>query len=314
MNTSVKTKKSNKKQKCEYFTNEYDAAKHHSFIRILKWRFLYKNPQKEEFENDTFVPNVIDSDVPPKDGNKLIWLGHASFIVDLGGKRLLLDPCLTNPPTIKRRTKLPFGINEIRPDLLLVSHGHYDHFDTPTVRALSGSYTALMPIGLSKYAKKLDLKCVEMEWDQSFRVGDVEIIFLPSYHWHSRYGFDKNRALWGSFLIRHAGKQIYFCGDSGYNTHFAAIREEYGEMDICIMPLGAYKPDFIMKHSHMNPDESIRAFRDLGGKVFVPMHYGTFILSYEPPSEGIGIARSAAKNGSLGGELRELDIGEIFEI
>lgn len=305
----------NKKQKCEYFTNEYDAAKHHSFIRILKWRFAYKNPQKQELQNDTFVPRVIESAAPGKGTDKLIWLGHASFIIDLGGKRLLLDPCLTSPPTIKRRTKLPFGINEIEPDLLLVSHGHYDHFDARTIKALGGNgHTTLMPLGLARYAKKLELKCVEMEWHQSFRVGDVEIIFLPSYHWHSRYGFDKNRALWGSFLIRHGGKQIYFCGDSGYNTHFAKIREEYGEMDICIMPLGAYKPDFIMKHSHMNPQESMQAFRDLGGKVFVPMHYGTFVLSDEPPGEGIKIATDAAKDGSLGGELRELDIGEIMEI
>ena len=145
-------------------------------------------------------------------------------------------------------------------------------------------------------------------------LGDIEIVFLPAYHWHSRYGFDKNRALWGSFLIRYRGKQIYFCGDSGYNTHFAKIREEYGDMDICIMPVGAYKPDFIMKHSHMNPYESMQAFRDLGGKVFVPMHYGTFILSYEPPGEGIRIARAAAAEHTLGGELRELDIGEIMEI
>lgn len=78
------------------------------------------------------------------------------------------------------------------------------------------------------------------------------------------------------------------------------------------MPVGAYKPDFIMKHSHMNPQESIQAFGDLGGKTFVPMHYGTFILSDEPPSEGIGIVRSAAKDETLGGELRELDIGGVM--
>ncbi|MDD3468327.1 MAG: MBL fold metallo-hydrolase, partial [Campylobacterales bacterium] len=110
------------------------------------------------------------------------------------------------------------------------------------------------------------------------------------------------------------GVQIYFCGDSGYNTHFKQIRDEYGDMDICIMPVGAYKPEFVMKHSHMNPTESMQAFRDLGGKVFVPMHYGTFILSDEPPSEGIGIARDAAVDGTLGGKLAELDIGEIMKI
>jgi len=275
---------------------------------------FYKNPQKQEFENDLFVPNVIESEAPDKSSDKLMWLGHATFLIDLGGTRLLLDPCLTNPPMFKRRTKLPFGISEIHPDLLLVSHGHYDHFDARTINALGGTHTALVPVGLTKYTKKLNLKCVEMEWRQSFKIGDIEVVFLPAYHWHSRFGFDKNMALWGSFLIRYRGLQIYFCGDSGYNTHFAKIREEYGDMDICIMPVGAYKPDFIMKHSHMNPYESIQAFKDLGGKTFVPMHYGTFILSDEPPSEGIGIVGSAAKDGTLGGELRELDIGEEMAI
>lgn len=305
--------KTDKKQKCERFTNEYDASKNNSFLRVLKWRMFYKNPQKQEFESDLFVPNVIESEAPDKSTDKLIWLGHATFLIDLGGTRLLLDPCLTSPPMFKRRTKLPFGMDEIHPDLLLVSHGHYDHFDARTVKLLGdGIHTALMPTGLSRYAKKLKLNSQEMQWHQSFKHGDIEIVFLPAYHWHSRFGFDKNIALWGSFLIRYRGVQIYFCGDSGYNTHFAKIREEYGDMDICIMPVGAYKPDFIMKHSHMNPQESMQAFRDLGGKSFVPMHYGTFILSDEPPSEGIGIARSAARDATLGGELRELDIGEAW--
>jgi L-ascorbate metabolism protein UlaG (beta-lactamase superfamily) len=295
------------------FTNEYDASINNSFLRVLKWKLLYKNPQKKEFDNDSFVPCVIESEAPDKGGDKLIWLGHATFLLDLGGLRLLIDPCLTNPPMIKRRTKLPFGIGDIHPDLLLVSHGHYDHFDTHTVRLLGdGIHAALMPTGLSHYAKKLRLNCVEMGWYQSYKYGDVEILFLPAYHWHSRYGIDKNKALWGSFLIRYRGMQIYFCGDSGLNTHFAKIREQYGDMDICIMPVGAYKPRFIMKHSHMDPHESMQAFKDLGGKVFVPMHYGTFILSNEPPSEGICIARAAFASGALGGELRELDIGAVM--
>ncbi len=305
----------NKISKCLRFTNEYDAAKHNSFLRVLRWRMFYKNPQQKEFENDPFVPNVIEMDAPNKDGDKLIWMGHATFIVDLGGVRLLIDPCLTNPPTIKRRTKLPFEIEDIRPDFVLVSHGHYDHFDERTIKRLGDSVRViLMPMGLSRYAKKLGLNCIEMSWHQLFEYNGIEVFFLPAYHWHSRYGFDKNKALWGSFLIRYNGVQIYFCGDSGYNTHFKQIRDEYGDMDICIMPVGAYKPEFVMKHSHMNPTESMQAFRDLGGKVFVPMHYGTFILSDEPPSEGIGIARDAAVDGTLGGKLAELDIGEIMKI
>lgn len=130
--------------------------------------------------------------------DKLIWLGHATFLIDLGGTRLLLDPCLTNPPMFERRTKLPFGIGEIHPDLSRLAW---------TLRPLRCPYDkcarrytyGAVPAGLTKYTKKLNLKCVEMEWHQSFKIGEIEVVFLPAYHWHSRFGFDKNMALWGVF-------------------------------------------------------------------------------------------------------------------
>lgn len=295
-----------------YFTNEYDAAKHHSFLKILQWRFSYTNPQKQQCKLDDFRPCCLSQqDIPNKNEDKIIWLGHAAFIIDIQGVRLLIDPCLTNPPFIKRKTPVPFLIEDIDPDLLLISHGHYDHFDLATINRLGKkNYLALMPIGLASYAKRTDLNCIEMQWYEEFRYGEITVVFLPAYHWHSRYGFDKNRALWGSFLIRFDGMQIYFCGDSGYNNHFQLIRKKYGDNDICIMPIGAYKPDFIMQHSHMNPQESIQAFHDLGGKIFIPMHYGTFKLSDEPSSEGIRTIRNAARNNLIQGRVKELCIGE----
>jgi L-ascorbate metabolism protein UlaG (beta-lactamase superfamily) len=299
------------------FTNEYDAAKNNSFLRVLKWKLFCKNPQQLEAAQDTSQIGILPIDVLSKNIDKLIWLGHASFIIDINGTRILLDPCLTQPPTIKRKTELPCSIDKIKPDLVLISHGHYDHFDTKTIEALQcDSAKILMPLKLSSYVKNRAFykNIIEMGWYQKFIFNNIEILFLPAYHWHSRYGYDKNRALWGSFVMRYKGKQIYFCGDSGYNTHFAKIREVCGDMDICLLPVGAYKPDFIMKHSHMNPYESIKAFKDLGGKTFVPMHYGTFTLSWEPPNEGVQIVQDAAKNGLLSGELKELKIGEVMTI
>lgn len=294
------------------FHNEYNAAANNSFLRVLKWKFFNKNPQLQEAINDNFVPNVQNLDVLPKEQNRLVWLGHAAFLLDINGVRILLDPCLTELKIMKRKTTLPCKISEINPDIILITHGHYDHFDIKTLQQLKhDNMQIFMPLGLSIYLKDEHLRkqAIEMDWYQIYKTNGIEIIFLPASHWHSRYGYDKNRALWGSFAIRYADKQIYFCGDSGYNTHFKKIKELCGDMDICILPVGAYKPDYIMKHSHMNPYESSQAFKDLGGKTFVPMHYGTFTLSWEPASEGIEQAKEL-----LGQNLQELNIGENFYI
>lgn len=295
------------------FTNDYDAAKDKSFLDVLRWRLFYKNPQKRELKEDNFAPNVIASTPPFKVVDKIVWLGHASFIIDLDGMRMVIDPIFGDLPLMRRRTVPPYDAEAIGADLVLVSHGHYDHMDIDALRRLNGMGTTyLMPLGLSQYVKKELFNTVEMGWYQLYKKADAEIIFLPAYHWHSRYGYDKNRALWGSFLIRYRGKSLYFAGDSGYNDHFKKIRRLFGDIEICILPTGAYKPDFIMKKSHMNPQESIQAFKDLGGKKFIPMHYGTFQLSDEPPSEGIGLLNSFWRDGELGGELCELSIGQVM--
>lgn len=294
------------------FSNEYNAAVNNSFLRVLKWRFFNENPDLEAALNDKFVPIVQDVNIASKEQNRLVWLGHAAFMLDIDGVRILLDPCLTELKVMKRKTALPCKIDELKPDVVLITHGHYDHFDIKTLQQLKhDDMLILMPLKLSTYLKDAELKqkATEMDWYQAYTIKDIEIIFLPAYHWHSRYGYDKNRALWGSFVIRYGGKQIYFCGDSGYNTHFKKIKEVCGDMDICILPVGAYKPDYIMKHSHMNPYESVQAFQDLGGKTFVPMHYGTFTLSWEPVSEGLKIATEL-----IGQNIKALNIGENFYI
>ena len=107
-------------------------------------------------------------------------------------------------------------------------------------------------------------------------------------------------------------KKIYFAGDSGYDTHFQKIRKLVGDVDICIMPVGAYKPPFMMKEAHMHPAEAVQAFHDLEGKIFIPMHYGTYDLSDEPLGEPLRILHNLEKSGQINGNLKILAIGETY--
>lgn len=132
---------------------------------------------------------------------------------------------------------------------------------------------------------------------------------MPASHWHRRGLLDMNKVLWGSFVIKTSTQTIYFAGDTGFAPHFEKIEELLGPMDVCIMPIGAYKPSFLMQKSHMNPHEAVKAYNQLRGGLFVPMHYGTFDLSDEPPSEPVRLLEQIAASGMLQG-LRVPAIGE----
>ena len=119
-----------------------------------------------------------------------------------------------------------------------------------------------------------------------------------------------NQVLWGSFMLRAKNKQIYFAGDSAYKDHFVEIKELFGEPDFCILPVGAYKPAFMMEQSHLDPREAVQAFHDLGGKLLIPMHFGTFDLSDEPAGEPVRILQAMAAAGKIYGQLHLPAIGE----
>jgi L-ascorbate metabolism protein UlaG (beta-lactamase superfamily) len=191
---------------------------------------------------------------------------------------------------MKRKTPLPVDIANIASDYILISHGHYDHLDQRTLAQLQGtSLTALVPlkIGPIVHAANPAIQIQEAGWYQQFKTDDITITLLPAKHWNRRTLFDFNQTLWGSFLIQTKTHTIYFAGDTGYTGHFKEIAALVGPIDYAILPIGAYEPSFIMQPSHLNPEEALQAFEDLGAKHLIPMHYGTFDLSDEPLGEPI---------------------------
>ncbi len=291
------------------FINLYGQSGISSVFDILKWK-LRKNKYKTIKKNDKYKMKIIKNTMKKKKKEDYIsWLGHASFLIQINGKKILTDPCLFAPPFIKRLTRLPCNIEDIKPDYLLISHGHYDHLDKKSIKYFNKS-TALIPLKMGKLVKKFNktINIQEAAWYQKYNINEeFEIFFLPAHHWHKRTLKDQDKTLWGSFLIKTKTKTIYFAGDSGYSKHFKDIGNMF-DIDIALLPIGAYEPRWFMKSSHINPQEALKAYKDLNAKEFIPMHFGTFDLSDEPISEPPKLLKKIKKDENI----KFLDIGEEF--
>ena len=300
------------------FVERYMSRIGRSFWPVLKWKFS-GNPKRQAKREDTFQLSVRPlAQLPPPGQDCLVWLGHASFLLRAGGRTLLLDPVLAGPRFLRRRAAVPLDWRGLAADYALVSHGHYDHLDLATLAGLRGAgLTALVPLRLGALAQSANpaMAVQEAGWYQRYDTGpDLQVTLLPAQHWHRRGLGDYNACLWGSFLVRWGGRCLYFAGDTGYNGHFREIRAHSGPIDLALLPIGAYDPPRIMQPSHLNPEEAVQAFRDLEARTLVPMHYGTFDLSDEPPGEPLRRLRAAVAEGGLAASLRVLDVGEFLAL
>ncbi len=287
---------------------------------VVKWK-LSRNPQREEKKSDTFKLSNCHLGHITKSEDKIIWLGHSSFVIIVNGITLITDPVLFDLSSIKRQVPIPCDVNCLRQiDYLLVSHDHRDHFDKKSVGVIAKNnptIEALVPLNASRLFRSDALSSIvkqEAGWYQEYSIkGDIRIIFLPARHWGRRGLFDFNKTLWGSFLIIVEETKLFFSGDTAYDDRmFKDIQSEFGDIDICMLPIGAYSPGFLMKTSHTTPEEAIEIFNDLGGKLFIPMHYGTYDLSDEPLGEPIRRLNEYFGTEKHKDKLRKLTIGEEF--
>lgn len=291
------------------------------FTEIIKWKWG-KNPYLAAKKADSFRVKVIENEsIFETKEDCIVWMGHSSFFIRVGGINLLTDPVYFDIPMVPRLSKLPCNINKVKNiDYLLLSHDHRDHFDVKSIKTILNNNPqteVLMSLRTNKLLSKITTKhkFQEAGWYQEYKTpSNIKITYLPAKHWCKRGIGDLNKHLWGSFMIEIGNKTIYFAGDTAYDKHFTEIAEMFPNIDICFMPVGAYKPPHIMKDNHTSPEEAVQAFVDLKGKTFIPMHYGTFDLSDEPSGEPLKILNDFRENGTLKDKLKILDVGEIFKI
>jgi len=236
----------------------------------------------------------------------ITWIGHASFLIQFTDLNVLIDPNFANWLFLLKRVKRAgMKIQDLPPiDLVLLTHAHFDHFHKPSLRRLPYPKIGVMPWGMADLARDLGFsRTVELDWWETFCHKDWKVTFTPSQHWGARTLRDMHRG-YGGFVLEHQGRKIYHAGDSAYFDGFKEIGQHLVP-EIALLPIGAYHPDTFRK-VHMGPDEAMKAFKDLKSKWLVPMHYGTFKLSFEDLEEPPRWLRQIAEQEKLTERLRFL--------
>ncbi|MER6233408.1 MULTISPECIES: MBL fold metallo-hydrolase [Streptomyces] len=243
------------------------------------------------------------------------WAGHASWVVRIGGLTVLTDPVWSRRILGTPARITPAGVRweELPPvDAVLISHNHYDHLDAPTLRRLPRDTPLLVPAGLGRWCRRRRFTCVtELDWWESVELGGVRFDFVPSHHWSKRTLLDTCRSLWGGWVLDDGGgHRIYFAGDTGYGHWFKEIGRRYPDLDLAMLPIGAYEPRWWLSDVHTDPEEAVQAYADLGARAMAPMHWATFLLSAEPVLEPLTRLRTAWwQAGYPRGDLWDLPVG-----
>ncbi len=262
----------------------------------------------------------VDLAEPPRSGLRLTWLGHATVLAEIGGRRVLLDPVWgercspfswTGP---KRLHPVPLPLSELGPvDVVVVSHDHYDHLDMDTVRALIGTGAVFaVPLGVGAHLECWGVpaeRIVELDWWESAEVAGLTLTATPARHYCSRGPRTSALFLWASWVVAGEGHRIFHSGDTGYFPGFAEIGRRLGPFDATMMQVGAYS-DF-WPEVHMTPEEGVRAHLDLSGELLLPIHWCTFNLALHPWEEPAERVVAAAQ--ALGARLAVPRPGKPFE-
>ena len=250
---------------------------------------------KRNFLTEVLIPSLFTkrsgARVPPqfpkigKGQIGITWIGHASFLIQTHEVNVLIDPIWSKWLKVIKRLKQPgFEIHHLPSiDFVLVTHAHFDHLDRRTLSKVAADQPIVVPIGVGNLVHDLGFNIVhELDYWQTVKLGPLEVSLTPCAHWGARFLADLHRGF-GGFVVKMDGRSIFHCGDSAYFDGFKEIGERH-DIDIALLPIGAYDAP-TGREVHMNPEEAVQAFLELRANVFVPMHYGSFRLGYEPLDE-----------------------------
>lgn len=293
------------------------------FGALLRWQLSSKATYTDEEEQ--FKPNLIPGladRIHRQKGDFLAWIGHNTFLIRVNNQYWLTDPIFSDRALLpKRKTPPALTIGELNGPVkklnILISHNHHDHLDKDSLLKLPADARIIAPLGLGKLIQSWGRSSVqEMDWWKSLDVGDgVTLVCLPAQHWSRRFGQGYNESLWASFLLISPSVKIYFGGDGGYFVGYREIGRKYPGIDYALLPTTAYHPRWFMHYYHLNAEETLDAFTDLGARFMIPTQWGTFHLGNEPIGYAVlDLKRVMKTRGFDASKVTILDIGQILPI
>ena len=265
------------------FRNPHDATVK-TLRDVLRWR---RETSPERWPAHVEDPPQPPPATPAAGRVAATFIGHATFLLQIGGQRVLVDPIWSERASPLRfagpkRVRAPGQPLEALPgvDLLLVTHNHYDHLDLPTLRAVRRRWDppTMTGLGNARHLAKAGIRGArELDWWEEARFGPLRVTYTPAQHFSARTPWDRNRSLWGGFVLQaDDGASVYFAGDSGWCPHFAEIGARFPRLGLALLPIGAYEPRWFMRTQHIDPEEAVRAHLAVGARRSVGMHFGTF--------------------------------------
>tara|TARA_B100000963_G_C22512972_1_gene619274 strand:- start:12 stop:995 length:984 start_codon:yes stop_codon:yes gene_type:complete len=254
----------------------------------------------------------------------VMWIGHATMLINHQNVTVLTDPQFSyraSPfsflgPT--RVTPSPLKIDDLPIiDVVVISHNHFDHLDEESIRRLTRTQHNIkyfVPLGLKFLLKEWGARNVtELDWWQTVEIDGLKIQPTPVKHWSKRTFFDRNKTLWAGWMMQWNDFAFYFAGDTGYSSDFKRTAKKLGKPHLAAIPIGAYEPREFMKSTHINPEEAVKVFSDLGAKYAIGIHWGTFKLTLEPMNEPPTRLKNALRAAGLDGKIfRTLKHGEMW--
>ncbi|MHC0036334.1 MBL fold metallo-hydrolase [Pseudoneobacillus sp. C159] len=296
------------------YANLDHVANNKSFQDMRKWQKERRSKKKDLTVNiEQSTEKRVDFLQANRTHTSYTWIGHSTFLIQLNGLNILTDPVWAKRMGFgKRLTEPGIGITDMPEiDVVVISHGHYDHLDFPTLKKIKGNPHYFVPVGLkSLFTKKGYQQVTELSWWERVELRGIEFHFVPAQHWTRRTLRDMNTSHWGGWIFQTKQETMYFVGDTGYFRGFEEIGERFA-IDTVFMPIGAYEPEWFMKDSHINPEDSVKAFLELKAKYFVPMHYGAYRLADDTGPEALErLLQEWDKRGLAKEQLKVLLLGE----
>jgi L-ascorbate metabolism protein UlaG (beta-lactamase superfamily) len=304
-----------------------DGSQLKSFWYFLKWQLTPGRPQWPDR-----APSPYADTPPPRiDGSKIrfSYVGHASWLIQTAGLNILVDPIWSeraSPVSFagpKRVNDPGIAFDKLPPiDTVLVSHGHYDHLDMPTLAKLAAKFSprVITPLGndLAMTGGDANIRAEGFDWDHRIEIGKgVAVTLVRTRHWSARGPFDRNKTLWASFVLETPAGKIYIVCDSGYGGGrlFRRVRDAHGPLRLAILPIGAYDPRWFLQDQHMDPAEAVSALMDCGAEQALASHYGTFKLTDEPIDAPVRELAAALDQAKISRQrFAALQPGQVFEV